>query len=482
MNAANAKLKKPNIIVIMADQMKATALNLYGNTFCPTPNLEKLARRGVLYENAFTPHPLCVPARVALWASQYPHQSGAKLNQTFMPDNTAHAFKLWKDAGYHTALIGKNHCFNLESDLDRFEVICELAHKGPEPQSLTRGMAWQSTPEDIKKAHSVRHAMPCQSEVLSYAVTAFPEEHYSTGMITKQTVQYLKEFGDGPFALWVSYPDPHTPYEAPARYVTDELIGAVTIPPWESREMPGAPERNRVLRKILGVDDENSGELKNLIAVYHGMIRFIDDGVGGILDALETLGLRENTIVVFCSDHGDFAGEHGMVNKGGLFYDCLTRVPLIVSAGGHGAAGIVDRSMVNLVDIVPTLLTLQGLETPPSMRGQPLPTLTSAKPRELVFSEYGAGKPAFTMNDLKNCAKTHGISVLMETLIRRESEGNRKMVRSVDWKYVHDSEGDLDELYDMKNDPLELSNRAADPAYTAVTAKLRAALEEWTRS
>jgi len=476
-------MDKPNVIVIMSDEMKANALSLYGNSFCPTPNLERLAKQGVLFQNAFTPHPLCVPARVALWTSQYPHHNGANLNQTFMPDKIPHAFKIWKDAGYHTGLIGKNHCFNLKDDFDLFDVFCEIMHRGPEPDSITKGMAWQASPEDIKKAHSVRRSMPFQSDLYSYAITNFPEEHYSTGMITKQVVQYLKEFGDKPFALWVSYPDPHAPYEASARYVPQEMVPEAAIRPIEKREMPGAPERNRVLREIMGVDNENPDDLRRHLAIYYGMIRFIDDGVGEILDALEKFDLCKNTIVVFCSDHGDLTGEHGMIEKGGLFYDCLTQVPLIVAAGSqNGAINKVDHSMVNLVDVVPTLLTLQGLEIPNSMRGQPLPTLTPAKPREFTFSEYGAGGPPFTMEDLKKCKKTHGRGALMETLIRRETEGCRKMVRSAGWKYVHDPRGDLDELYDMINDPLELSNRAEDPVCKAEKARLHAVLEEWMRS
>ena len=115
----------PNVIVIMTDQQKATASHLYGSTFCETPSMARLADEGVLFEHAFTPHPLCVPARVSLWTGQYPHQHGARRNETWMPARAAraaHAFELWKAAGYTTGLIGKNHCFDRPEDLALFDV------------------------------------------------------------------------------------------------------------------------------------------------------------------------------------------------------------------------------------------------------------------------------------------------------------------------------------------------------------------------
>ncbi|MFQ6042855.1 MAG: sulfatase-like hydrolase/transferase, partial [Candidatus Poribacteria bacterium] len=109
--------EKPNVLVIMTDQQKSTASHLYGNTFCETPSMERLAREGTLFEHAFTPHPLCVPARISLWTSQFPHSHGGRRNQTFMPADAIHTFKIWKEAGYHNGLIGKNHCFNRPEDL-----------------------------------------------------------------------------------------------------------------------------------------------------------------------------------------------------------------------------------------------------------------------------------------------------------------------------------------------------------------------------
>jgi arylsulfatase A-like enzyme len=205
----------------------------------------------------------------------------------------------------------------------------------------------------------------------------------------------------------------------------------------------------------------------------------LDAALGRIIDALERLGLRDSTVVVFCADHGDFSGEHGMMHKGGVFYDCLTRVPLIVSWPGAIPMGQIDNSMVNLVDVVPTLLRLQSLTIPRSMQGMPLPTVTNASPRDAAFSEYGAGGPPFLSADLQTL-HSQGWRALLESLKRREAEGRRKMVRTNAWKYVHDPTGDLDELYDLSLDPSEQQNVAERPENQAIAAGLRNKLLDWS--
>ncbi|MEZ4682114.1 MAG: hypothetical protein R2932_48700 [Caldilineaceae bacterium] len=172
-------------------------------------------------------------------------------------------------------------------------------------------------------------------------------------------------------------------------------------------------------------------------------------------------------------------GEHAMQCKGGVFYDCLTRVPLIVSWPGQLPQGAIDTSMVNLIDIVPTLLTLQGLNIPRAMQGQPLPAITNAPPRAAAFSEYGAGGPPFHMSDLEQLEKPWGRRTLLQSLRWREAEGRRKMVRTQGWKYVHDPLGDQDELYDLVNDPWELYNVINEPAHDVVLAELRLQLADW---
>lgn len=473
-------MNQPNVIVIMSDQMKATASHLYGSAFCQTPSLERMANEGVLFKHAVTPHPLCVPCRVSFWTSQFPHSHGGRRNQTPMPGDAVHAFKLWKAAGYRCGLIGKNHCFEQQSDRDLFDVWCEISHGGLPRDATTKGMDWFRPIESIHAAHAVRKNMPEISPRFSHAVSDFPLEDYSTGLVAGQTVRFLEQFGTDPFALWVSIPDPHTPYECPESHAIapDDVV----MPPWRADEYTDgtAPERNRVLHAMLGVEDDPIEHVRGCVGVYHGMVRFLDDGVGQILDALDRLHLRENTIVIFCSDHGDFSGEHAQVSKGGAFYDCLTRVPLIASWPGHIPQGATDESCVNLIDIVPTVLQLQNLDIPRSMHGKGLPTVTDTAPRDAAFSEYGAGGPTFAMADLERLEKPWGRKTIGQSLQWREAEGRRKMVRTAAWKYVRDPMGDRDELYDLVNDPWELHNVATNPDHRDVVADLQLKLADWS--
>ena len=429
---------------------------------------------------------------------------------------------------------------------------------GSEP--ATKGMEWVRPVESINKAHAGRtqlNANP-QSPTIAYAVTDYPIEDYGSNVITAQTEAFLDriandgKFGrdrpedsdDRPFALWVSYPDPHEPREAPRQYVDMFPPDEIVLPPTRrgefnedggvdflddgpyppSGEVSPAPEVNRVLYAMLGMNDDSEEDIRNLVSVHHAMTRMVDDGIGRILDKLEELDMLEDTIIVFTADHGDFMAEHNMSVKGGVFYDCLTRVPLIVSFPTGGVpSGAIDESMANTVDILPTLLELQGLATFEGIhdgwvgassdegsrdksttlggdgtvrnellrriQGKSLPTATGAVPRIAAFSEYGSGGPAVTMSHLDECEKPWGYRTLIATLWGREAQGRRKMVRTVEWKYVTDpmaqgaGSGDVadpeDELYDLVNDPWELYNVAHDPQHMGVVSEMRRLLADW---
>lgn len=529
-------MKRPNVVFIMADQLKATALRMYSEHGIEAPALERIASEGVTFQTAITPHPLCVPARTSVMTSRYPHSTGCRRNETLMPEGELHAYRIWKEAGFATGLIGKNHCFVEQSDFDLIDVRCEMSHRGlPQGDYIgenvgNTGMEWVVPEQIINESHSTRVNMPRQSPTISYAVTDHPIEGYSSSAITTQAEEFLERHSapdSKPFALTISYPDPHEPYEVPRKYADMFPPDDVVLPPKRAGEFTDgtAPERNRVLHEILRQDDDTDDDRRGLIATYQAMIRFMDDGIGRILDKLDELGLRENTIVAFTSDHGDFIGEHNMGAKGGVFYDCLVRVPLIVSWPGGGVPqSVVDDSIVNTIDILPTLLQLQGiadftsppvavgeLELPAAgpkvptvldgdvinsenlrrLHGSPLPTVTDTQLRDAAFSEYGTGGPAFTMDMLERYDRPYGFARLIDTLWAREAEGRRRMVRTHRWKYVTDpmavSKGDTmpsgadteDELYDLENDPWELYNVAQVADNATVISEMRSKLVEW---
>ena len=527
----------PNVIFIIADQLKATALRMYSEIGIETPSLERMAREGVTYRHAVTPHALCVPARVSMMTSRYAHSTGSRRNETLMPSGELHAFRIWKELGYTTGLIGKNHCFIEEDDLDLIDVRCELSHGGmPRTNYIgdnpgNKGMEWVVPEEVILEAHSTRNNMPEQSRSFGYAVTDHPIEGYSNSALSIQTKAFIDRFGSDPaaadhkpFALVLSYPDPHHPLEAHRKYAEMIPPESVVMPPQRSDEYTDGkiPVRNRQLHDMLGVSIDDPDDVRNAMAVYLAMTRHLDDGIGQVLDHLDATGLRENTIVVFTADHGDFNGEHDMLGKGGVFWDALVRVPMLVSWPSGGVpSGVVDDSMANTIDLLPTILQLSQVadfNAPPAsedddeverpgplvnrdidsdlltsetlrrIQGRPLPSATDSPPRAAAFSEYGTGGAALndeTLSDLMDQGY-EGRKLLMETLWIREAEGRRRMVRTKEWKYVTDPDDDRgtgpngsDELYDLISDPWELNNVAGDPANLPIISEMQSLLLRW---
>jgi arylsulfatase A-like enzyme len=542
-----SKTKYPNVIFIIADQMKWSALRMYSDIGIETPSLERLASEGVRFEYGITPHPLCVPARVSMMTSRFAHSTGARRNETLMPAGELHAFRIWKELGYTTGLIGKNHCFIQESDLDLLDVRLELSHRGLSQgdylgeDASTQGMEWVVPRDVITESHSSRDGIKGGSGGGNFVVSDHDLAGYSSSAIPTQIESFLERVVDGevfdgnggtgkqtkPFAIQVSFPDPHSPNEVPQKYADMVPPSSIDLPPTREGEFddPSVPERNRVLYEMLKLEGKSEEDVRNIVGTYLAMTRFVDDGIGRIIDKLDELGIRDNTIIVFTADHGDFAGEHNMFGKGGVYYDSLVRVPYIVSwLGGGVPQGVVDDSPVSTIDLLPTILQLsgvadfmtsphqeQGQDYPPAgprllaevnsdiitseslrrLQGKPLPTVTNAPSRTAAFSEYGTGGPAFTMEMLMRLPESSGSAAVMDSLWAREAEGRRKMVRTRDWKYVTDlsnsssSESDAstafanDELYDLKNDPWEHTNVAHDAKNVGVISNMRALLIDW---
>lgn len=510
--------QNPNILFIMVDQMKASILKIYSEIGIECPQIEKLATEGVMFENAITPSPLCVPARTSIMTGKYPHTTGCRRNETLLPENENHAFKIWKDANYTTGLIGKNHCYMEKSDLDLFDVRLEISHQGlPKGGYIgtnpgTKGMDWGVKEELIDKANINRLEMSKTKNKICYSSSDKDESLFSTSLISERSVKFLEKYKQGefseekkPFALWVSFPDPHEPYEAPKRYTDMFPPSGVKLPPQKENEFNDdlSPQRNRILYEIMGHKSEPLNKIRAQISVYQAMCKFIDDGIKKIIEKLEELDLKENTIIVFTSDHGDFMGEHGMFVKGGVFYDCLVKVPLIISwPKGDFKKGVKEKSVVSTIDIIPTLFNLQGLvdfketglgwkknnelkkdflseETIRGFQGNLLPSVTKSEPKNIAFSEYGAGGPKFGFEDFKQFKPPYGYRTLLETLWAREAEGRRKMVRTDKWKYITDSSEDIDELYDLLKDPWELNNLSKNKDYDKTIEDMKGLLLDW---
>jgi arylsulfatase A-like enzyme len=284
------------------------------------------------------------------------------------------------------------------------------------------------------------------------------------------------------FCLWLSIPDPHGPLQCPEPYASLHPPASITLPPWVEDDLAGKMERVRVFKHLLSYDAMSEAEIRQRVSIYYGMIRFLDDAVGQVLDALDRLGLTNDTIVAFTSDHGDYAGEHRLTDKSSTLLDCMTRVPLILAWPGHLPAGAVVHTPVSLLDVLPTCLALAGLDRPAGIDGRQLPEAGGDPPREAVFAEYGAGGPRLRLADLPRLTQQpwEDQTPPIPLLRWREAEGHPKMVRWGHYKYIYDPMDEVDEMYDLRADPWEMTNLAGDPAYAATRAAGRKWLLDWS--
>ncbi|MCM8757029.1 MAG: sulfatase-like hydrolase/transferase, partial [Candidatus Omnitrophica bacterium] len=321
---------KPNILLITADQMRWDCLGCMGNPVIQTPHLDTLSRQGVLFQNAFSPNPICVPARASIMTGNYPHIcTGHKTNSGRIREGQVLLTEILKQAGYRAYACGKLH-FVPYSPPDQprlvhgFEKV-DLHESGRiiaqyDPEGKRKGLedyfdylatvGWTG----YSRGHGVGNndVRPCPSPL--------PAEHYVDAWIARCTInriqQHLKQSPEKPFFLWLSSPKPHCPYDPPRPY--DHLYDPRTIPPpFGSASL--LKDRNPYLEALryshaLGTLSPQAWQV--IRSYYYGCITFLDEMIGQVLDYLKIAGLRENTLILFTADHGDLLGDFGTAFKG----------------------------------------------------------------------------------------------------------------------------------------------------------------------
>jgi arylsulfatase A-like enzyme len=465
-SSSGDKKAKPNILLIQTDQQRYNTIHALGNEKILTPNLDGLVESGMSFTNSFVSAPVCLPSRWSLHSGMYTttHQSWSNHHLGPRP-GTSLPLEL-KNAGYQTALMGKNHSFLNKNDLD---VIF------PTP-------AFTGRPEDGR----------CADRAMDWMLEEDPMH-----ILTDSTISLLTSYKDtGACFIWLSYLYPHTPYMLPEPFYS--LYDSVELPD-PVVEPEGLEKANKPFRQVFHQENNNRLILYSAVKImrmkrnYYGMVSLIDHEIGRLFDFLEENEMRDNTLIIFTSDHGDYQGDHHMLTKSPAMYDCLTRVPLIFSWPGKIRSNVTTDELISNVDIMPTILSLMGLEIPGQVRGISYHDfLTSRKhehgPREYVYSEYGIpGKPynRDKLEQLKLDYKEHPI-FFSDPKIPWEANpvalaGRFRMIRSKDWKLVEEENG-TSELYDLQNDPNELVNLYDDPDFKDIQQKMLADLRIWKSS
>jgi choline-sulfatase len=344
----------PNIIFIMADQLAAHALGLYGNGVCKTPNLDRLAKQGTVFENAYSNNPLCVPSRASLLTGKLSPKIGVYDNANELSSSTPTMAHFLRKAGYWTELCGKMHFigpdqlhgFNTRSVTDVY------------PANYQWIADWSAGPAFVPSGTALNGVVEAGSCIRTMQEDYDDEVEHAC---IQGLYDYAREPARNPFFQLVSFTSPHTPFTVSQdywdRYSAEEIDSPIVgeIPfeelDYHSKALFFAHGRHR--HRI------SANHLRDTRHAYYGMISYIDDKVGKILDTLEKTGVRDNTAVVFTSDHGEMLGERGMWFKQ-CFWEWSAHVPLIVSMPGM-PTGTRCSSVVSLVDLLPTFLDMAGL-------------------------------------------------------------------------------------------------------------------------
>ncbi len=437
-------MKKPNILLIHADQLRADCLSPYGNRDVKTPAIARLAEEGTVYDQHYCVYPVCTPSRYSLLSGQYVHQHLGWGNHCTYPSGLPTFPKILRENGWQTAAVGKMHFTPtyLDMGFDRM-TLSEQDGPGRFDDDYHRELMENGLIDDIdlidQRSEFRAKADPDYFKSFGTQVSDLPEEFHSTSWITRQALRELERWdGENPGFLMVGYIKPHHPFDPPQRYADLYHPEDLTLLPGF---LPEVPKQDLALSR--GYFDNTTldeDKLRRILAYYYAAITQIDDGVAQMLDLLRKKGLYENTMILFTSDHGDYMGFHHMVLKGNHMYDPLMRVPLIIRKPDEKTCAHSELLTSN-IDVAGEILRECGLPLSPMMSCCPLET-----GRQYVLAE--------------------------QMYLSPDSRSYAYMIRDKRYKLL--LEGDMwhGMLFDLEEDPEELRNRWEDPALADVKTGL----------
>jgi len=442
---AEVPAPKQNVLFLIADDLN-NFLGCYGDPRAKTPNLDRLAARGVRFDRAYCTYPLCGPSRNSFLTGLYPNSSGILANSQIFRQTIPAQVSLpqaFRQSGYFAARLGKLYHFNVPNS------IGTDGHDDPASWELEMNPAGVDRLEEQPHIFSLK---PGQfGATLSWYASPKSDEYHTDGLLARDAEWVLERCAkqkDRPFFLAVGFFRPHTPYVAPQApyfgYYPEDQMPVVTGVKEDEADLPAAALGSRNKEEQTMTDERR----RQAVQAYYASISFMDAQVGRVVAALDRLGLADNTIIVFTSDHGYHMGEHGLWQKRSLFEESA-RVPLLIVAPS-GMKGAVAKSPVSHLDLYPTLTELCGVKAPGNIQGQSLVPLlkdVSLPGRGWALTQVsrGAGAKHF-----------FGYSL-----------------RTARWRYTEwDESRQGRELYDHNADPKELTNLAASPAQEAIITEL----------
>ncbi|MEP3786063.1 sulfatase-like hydrolase/transferase [Ascidiaceihabitans sp.] len=496
--------KRPNFLYFITDQQRADWLGCYGHPVLKTPNIDAIAAQGTRFDNFHTASPVCMPNRASLLTGRYPSLHGLRYNGCRLPLSANTFVSQLAEAGYNTAAIGKSHLQPF-TDMPPIGVNADEVADRPDAWRWDDGNYGQEEPgrytadgrydfktpyygynhvdmvtshgdkcgghyqqwfreraDDWEALHDPSNQLPHDYTCPQANRTPIPEDLYPTAYIRDRAIAHLDSCvdDDAPFFTFVSFPDPHHPFNPPGKYwdmyAPDDFDVSL---PFDAHQNPTIPMKwlhanwqgaggQTTPQTAMMLDDQH---IKEAMALTAGMMAFVDDAVGDIMAALTRNGQLDNTVICYNSDHGDYLGDYNMLLKGALPFRSITRVPFIWSDPENRKAATSD-ALASTIDIAATVLDRVGLKPFNGNQGKSLkPVLEgAAQVRDDVLIEYNDG------------GRRLGF----------EEPARVRALVSPDWRYTIYKDQDWGELYDLANDPQETHNLWDSADHFAIRAQL----------
>jgi arylsulfatase A-like enzyme len=441
---------RPNVLLIMADQCRSDALGASGNKVIQTPNLDRIAKGGVRFTNCWVQNPVCMPSRASIFTGRYPRVHRVRRNGVPLSRWEKTLAEVFIEGGYSTGGAGKFHFIphhrqlpTMETHPDPFFGFQEF-HIG-EDGGLGEYGQW------IKRFHPEFAGKPNNQ---------IPVELHNTHWVVAHTIDFIRDRAARrePFFAFCSFVAPHQPYTPPPPYQSMYKESDVPAPLMRKGELDDKPPFFKAMSKRYWNFSER---VQYNRAQYYGAVSFIDDSIGRILNTLDELGIRENTLVVFTADHGDLLGDHGLWFKGPFHYRACTNVPLIFNWPGRVQSGKVVDRIVQEIDLFPTITASIGLKDPPGIQGKSQLAVLTGDTREtgydsalIEFGISGADADALIID-------------------RQQESPDLYTLRNSKWRMSYYPGKDYGEIYDQESDPDEFVNRWTDPNLKVVKRQLK---------
>lgn len=444
--SASFAASKPNILLLVSDDLN-THLGCYGEPVAKTPNIDKLAAQGVLFERAYCQFPHCNPSRASFLTGMRPRTTRVTNNEDNLYKNIPDVMTMphwFCEHGYATARCGKIFHLGVPAGDESMD----------DPKAWDFGTPFKDERPYPKSRESEVKVPRGKKEGLAWSEIPCADDDLVDGNFARTAIDWLEKRDQSkPFLLAVGFHRPHLPLVAPAKYFDLYPLDSIKLPEEPANDVDDIPPpaRNGAVPgyALTTTPDQRRAAIRGYLAT----VSFMDAQAGRVLDALHRLGLDDNTVVIFMSDHGWHLGEHQLWHKRSLFEECA-RVPFIIRAPGFKGNGARSASLIESLDLFPTLCDLTGVQPPAQLQGKSL--------REILE------KPATAVHD----------AVFTEARRGKDAEFFGRSVRTSRWRYTEWNAGrDGVELYDHDADPHEFTNLANDPRQAEVIARLKATMK-----